>query len=535
MIIKEIAEFYERLIIKIANFDRRDRFKKACIFMMGLKKIFSNRIKAFNWFKNSLISADSLILKRDENYYSYIENENYSRYLKSSLDAVLSLGLSKKDKICDFGCGRGHLLRELSQRGYDVIGLDESDLAYEKRVFEKIYKKDIAEFEENYFKAVLLFSVLDHIDKSKLSELLRKLNYACSDWIITSIPVYPDNLKDFYDDLTHRTFERRKWWDDIFLKAGFYPAYIPNGQFDYLNLMVYRKMKFKKEDIWRPGRNIIKTKMSIGDNLCILPALREVKKIYPEIKLIISKDSSYRDIFENNPIFSLEDSAIREGDNIVEFHFPRNLKIHLIDEFAKQAGLFNSSNRGLEMFFSDGDKIEFKLDGYKYLAVDTRAGWISRKWPHINFESVCKILKERYGVKIVEVGKNNWGPGAFKEVEYLKNADLNYVDKLTLKQTAYLISKCGYFLGNDGGLAHISAAVKAKSFVIFGPVESIYREHKNYTISFYDIEKECYGCYTLGLYGESELKFGCPRKHFKCMKKIKAEYVANKIAETMGF
>jgi len=43
----------------------------------------------------------------------------------------------------------------------------------------------------------------------------------------------------------------------------------------------------------------------------------------------------------------------------------------------------------------------------------------------------------------------------------------------TLQQTAFLISKCKMFIGNDGGLAHIAAATDIPTFIIFGPSSTI--------------------------------------------------------------
>lgn len=47
----------------------------------------------------------------------------------------------------------------------------------------------------------------------------------------------------------------------------------------------------------------------------------------------------------------------------------------------------------------------------------------------------------------------------------------NYIGKLSLSDTAALIHQSGMFIGNDGGLSHVAAALGKKTFVIFGPTD----------------------------------------------------------------
>jgi ADP-heptose:LPS heptosyltransferase len=64
----------------------------------------------------------------------------------------------------------------------------------------------------------------------------------------------------------------------------------------------------------------------------------------------------------------------------------------------------------------------------------------------------------------------------------------------TLKETAQRIAKCCLFVGNDGGLAHISAAMQIPTFVIFGPTSTLKNRPHSPTAYVGSKHKACSPC-----------------------------------------
>lgn len=526
-----IGNLYEKAILFIARRDSKGLLKRTLILLMGFKKFLSPGKKSALWLR-AFWGMDSFNVQEDS-YYEVIHNENYPVYLSSCLKAVLYAAPATGARICDFGCGRGELVKKLRELGYEAEGFDSSPAAIKEKVSTHVKEASLLDFSGKKYEILCFFSVLEHIEKGSIDDFLASAGNLSSDWIICSIPVYPENLSDFYDDPTHRTFEDSAFWDRAFEKAGFYRAYSPVEPLPFLNPMIYRRKKKVVNEICDTSAvNAVRTRMSMGDNICILPALTALKEKFPEISFHLTPDSTYSSLLSLSPAFSGPEQEPRPGEKILEFHFARDLSVHLKKEFASQAGLEQEILPAPRIYLSEKDKIDFTPEG-KWLAVDIRSGWESRRWPAENFEKTCRMLKEKWGVKIAEVGKNGWSSMAYFKNGKLSCCDINFTDRLSLNQTAWVIAKCGFFLGNDSGLAHLAAAVGARSFVLYGPAQAELRYHKGFTSAFFDTE--CYACYTKGLYGEPELRKGCPRGHHKCMKKIKPEIVAEAVAAGMGF
>lgn len=89
--------------------------------------------------------------------------------------------------------------------------------------------------------------------------------------------------------------------------------------------------------------------------------------------------------------------------------------------------------------------------------------WRLRCWD--KFVDLALKLQEQ-GEKILFVGSEH---DKFADTQIFDNVFQSYIGKLSITETAKLISQCKVFVGNDGGLMHIANAVGTKTFGIFGP------------------------------------------------------------------
>jgi len=86
--------------------------------------------------------------------------------------------------------------------------------------------------------------------------------------------------------------------------------------------------------------------------------------------------------------------------------------------------------------------------------------WEKKKWPY--FAKLAILLKNYYkGCKIIGIG----GPNELNEC----NLDLDYTGKLTITETAKVISQLDYFITTDTGCMHIADVLKIKGLALFGP------------------------------------------------------------------
>ncbi len=101
----------------------------------------------------------------------------------------------------------------------------------------------------------------------------------------------------------------------------------------------------------------------------------------------------------------------------------------------------------------------------------------------------------------------------------------------SLQAVAYYISKCKMFIGNDGGLAHVAAATKIPTFVLFGPTSTVKNKPFAKNAHVVAIDLPCRPCqYKKGKQIFNANKFDCPY-HMKCMVDMSVDFVLNKIKE----
>lgn len=160
----------------------------------------------------------------------------------------------------------------------------------------------------------------------------------------------------------------------------------------------------------------------------------------------------------------------------------------------------------------------------------SKHNWAMKRWD--KYDELAKRFKHVVvvGTKkdIASHGEPAWIKKPWK---WPKNVEFFYG---TLSQQAYTISKCDMFIGNDGGLSHLSSCTGTPTFVIFGPSSVI--KNKPFTRNAYAIaiDLSCRPCqFVKGTDGKQIFnsdKADCPL-HMKCMKDMSVEYVMKKIKE----
>ena len=173
----------------------------------------------------------------------------------------------------------------------------------------------------------------------------------------------------------------------------------------------------------------------------------------------------------------------------------------------------NFSNSEIEIF-----KIKIKklnLNNYLVINTDSKEDYFKniRKWPNNNWLKLINSIKKKYpDLNIVELNLKK--PVGGDSVIPIGNL-------LTFRECGLLIKNSKLFIGTDGGLAHLSAAVKKKGIIIWS---SLINEEITGYPDFHTIIKNKSECSN---YGHMGWCYECIER----MKEITHHEVYNSVSE----
>lgn len=265
---------------------------------------------------------------------------------------------------------------------------------------------------------------------------------------------------------------------------------------------------------------------NIGDAVMTLPTLIYLKKMYPSAKFDLICDARSAEIFQFFPSINKIYIRDKKGGISYQFRFIRKIRqtnydlaVDLKTDFLlwflrakrKIRKVNNKSLHSVEKHFisicSNLKKIPdskiyiptklqnnikkiFPSNKGKTIALALGANSNHKVWPTENYVSLLKLLKIKF-VNIILIGSKNEMDKAqlFKKLYTKKVYD--FCGKLTLLETASVIKKSDFFIGNDSGLGHIASAVNTQSFIIFGDGEpDRYHPWGNKSSWYQNIEKD---------------------------------------------
>lgn len=137
------------------------------------------------------------------------------------------------------------------------------------------------------------------------------------------------------------------------------------------------------------------------------------------------------------------------------------------------------AGRHLEIWRTAEDEAQVKkfleekgIAGHPF-KVAIHAGGITRKnvlLPPSHWAEIALALEEHYGALPIFVG----GKGDLEVIDEITRASgKEYINAvgLNIRATAYLISQCRFFMGNDSGPSHLAQAVNTPGIIYYGRAE----------------------------------------------------------------
>ncbi len=135
-------------------------------------------------------------------------------------EMVTQLGIQKTDRILDFGCAKGFLVKALRLLHYEAFGVDASKYALSQA------PKDVKKYlyqPATRVDWIISKDVLEHIEHEHLPELLKNLS-AVGRNMFAIVPLGDGQkyiVPEYENDVTHIIRESLDWWACAFNTAGF--------------------------------------------------------------------------------------------------------------------------------------------------------------------------------------------------------------------------------------------------------------------------------------------------------------------------
>lgn len=172
--------------------------------------------------------------------------KNYGNYGDSELWTIMVEILMRKwgrkpNKVVDFGCAEGWLVKHLRNRGIEAFGVDVSEYAIRKGVVEGVLSKpriyvDRVEYEDTCKNCewVVSFETLEHIEERNVVKYIESFRAMSKRGFVGSIYTKRQSKDD-----THILIRDRAWWVRLFENHGF--VNVPIREVEIMNYPIVRE------------------------------------------------------------------------------------------------------------------------------------------------------------------------------------------------------------------------------------------------------------------------------------------------------
>lgn len=148
------------------------------------------------------------------------------RTIKFAHRIVKELGLREGDKVLDYGCAKGYLVKALRILDIEAFGCDISKYAISEvdkdmKDYCKLMENGNMPFDYN-FREVIAKDVFEHFNESQLEEVLQKCS-KISERLFAIVPLGEKGkyiIPAYEMDITHNLREPREWWEQRFEENG---------------------------------------------------------------------------------------------------------------------------------------------------------------------------------------------------------------------------------------------------------------------------------------------------------------------------
>lgn len=317
---------------------------------------------------------------------------------------------------------------------------------------------------------------------------------------------------------------------------------------------------------------------SIGDIVLTTPVIRCLKKQVPDAEVHFLVKEQFMSVVEHNPYIDkihvlahswelmIEELKNEDYDYIIDLHhnvktlrvkkalkkksfsfYKLNIqkyfltalkinllpKVHIVDRYMKTVESFGVKNDGAGLDYFIGPHEIKKEDipashSAGYIACVIGAAHSTKRWPVHKWKEFCEKMNHPI---ILLGGKEDAANG--KEIASADTIKVyNACGKFNINESADIVRRAKLVISNDTGLLHIAAAFKKPIISLWGNTVPAFGMTPYYGATMIpDVIMQvnklwCRPCSKIG-YAK------CPLGHFKCMEKINAEDVLQRVKQSV--
>ncbi len=183
---------------------------------------------------------------------------------------IRELGIQEHQRVLDFGCAKGYLVKAFRVLGIDAYGVDVSSYAISQVPTDVVpFCREISGCAdpgcfERHYDWVIAKDVFEHIPEADLRLVLTAgLSYASN--MFVAVPLAADDyvnrfiIPAYDNDLTHIVMKSSKWWHNLFAECGWHVA-----RFDHQ----FKGVKENWTSAWPEGNGfyILTSRVGLGEN-----------------------------------------------------------------------------------------------------------------------------------------------------------------------------------------------------------------------------------------------------------------------------
>ena len=228
-------------------------------------------------------------------------------------------------------------------------------------------------------------------------------------------------------------------------------------------------------------------------------------------------------------------SWAREGSSLFINEGPYRIsqEQHAIDRYLKALdylGLASGNGLPIQLPISHGDRKKIEryvpkeyLRSKRLIAINPVARWKTKCWQKERFSMLSDRIFRELGYKVIFTGSEEDKKVISDIKRDMKTDALDLSGILSLKEAAYLYSRCSILISPDTGPMHIGAAVGCRVLALFGPTDPVRTGPYGDGHLVIRAEVDCSPCF----------KKNC--NDMKCMEGIYVDMVFEGIRELLKF
>lgn len=129
-----------------------------------------------------------------------------------------TLELEKGDSVYDLGCGDGHMVDWLNDRGIDTVGMDMIKVHEDTILVNLTEMSDV--YRHKYRSFGLCLGMMDHVPEEKVPQTILNLHHLARKEIYFTIPIRDLGYNDLLGKKVQQTIKPIGWWRNRLIEIG---------------------------------------------------------------------------------------------------------------------------------------------------------------------------------------------------------------------------------------------------------------------------------------------------------------------------